>query len=279
MAAKSVGKESYKESFEDTFSSFCELSESLFEEIDNWFDRVKSFGNVDVKSEGDDMSFINARNFAELLNFLWGNYDLLYHGEIKLSDKILQKSGYSFDFLNGAEGKGYLQNIGRQLKSKSFRGKDKKKMEGKFEVIEMNFEKQGKLLGEGAALLKEILNYFESVIKNCFTIVTKETGKYTPYVFSISDKKKTATELLSRYKKLDFEKILDEHPWSSKRSKKQPARKKQKTSSSSSLAAAAISRTPSPTSNSNSISGSSSKSKTSGSISRTPTSSRSSAVN
>jgi hypothetical protein len=141
MAAKRVGKESYKESFEDIFSAFCEASEILFEEIEIWFDRVKSFGDVDVKSEGDDMSFLNARNFAELLNFLWGNYDLLYHGEIKLSDKILQKSGYSFDFLNGAEGKGYLQNIGRQLKSKSFRGKDKKKMDGQFEVIEMNFDK------------------------------------------------------------------------------------------------------------------------------------------
>ena len=58
MAANSVRKESYKESFEDIFSSFCELSESLFQEIDNWFDRVKSFGNVDVKSEGDDICLL-----------------------------------------------------------------------------------------------------------------------------------------------------------------------------------------------------------------------------
>ena len=48
-----------------------------------------------------DCSFSVVINLLELFNFLSGEFDLLYHGQIEVGEALMVKrDGYSHDFLN-----------------------------------------------------------------------------------------------------------------------------------------------------------------------------------
>ena len=53
----------------------------------------------------------------------------------------------------------------------------------------------------------------------------QETGSYTPYVYCIKDGK--TMQYLDRYKSIDFEQRLKDHPWSPAPRKKQKKKKQQ----------------------------------------------------
>ena len=86
----------------------------------------------------------------------------------------------------------------------------------------MKFVPNGKTLDDGLKLLKSKINELKENLPKKFEITMKATESNTPYVFKISDEK--TKEFLCRYKSIDFEKELKNHPW---RPKPQ-ARKKQK---------------------------------------------------
>ena len=108
MAAKRVSSKSV-ESFDEIFNIFYSKSEGLYTEIDNWSARIKSLLELDIRKE--DCSFSDVFKFLEFNNFLSGEYDLLYHGEIKVGEAIMAtREGYRHDFL-----KGHLPKIEKQI--------------------------------------------------------------------------------------------------------------------------------------------------------------------
>ncbi len=97
MAAKRVLSKSV-DSFDEIFNIFYSKSEGLYNEIDNWSARINSLLELDIRKE--DCSFSDVLKFLEFFNFLSGEFDLLYHGQIKVGEAIIDaRKGYSHDFL------------------------------------------------------------------------------------------------------------------------------------------------------------------------------------
>jgi hypothetical protein len=151
--------------------------------------------------------------FLEFFNFLSGEFDLLYHGQIKVGEAIMvRRDGYSHDFL-----KGHLPKIEEQIRKKP------KTMKAKWEVIDMKFVPYGKILDGGLNSLKSKINELKrNLLPKKFKIIMKETDSYTPFVSKILVDESEKT--LCRYKSIDFEKKLRHHSWKPK----PQARKKQK---------------------------------------------------
>jgi len=213
MASKRIRKEK-SPSTEDEFTTFSSKSLALYKDIDIWLVRINSLQELDI--ERKEFSFSDAKNFLELINFLLGDYDLLYHGETKTSGQLQRRDGYSHDSL-----KHYLIVCLKKIKAHEAK-EERKLMKQKWEIIDTQFMPKGQLLVEGVQKLKSIINELKEKFKKKFTVEMKETDKYSPYVFSISDNRKI--EYFKRNETLDFEKQLTDHPWSSKRQ----MRKKQK---------------------------------------------------
>ena len=210
MAAKRVLSKSV-DSFDEIFNIFYSKSEGLYNEIDNWSARINSLLELDIRKE--DCSFSDVSKFLEFFNFLTGEFDLLYHGEIKVGEAIIDtRDGYSHDFL-----KGHLPKIEKQIPKKS------KAMKDKLELVDTKFNSYGTTLDEGINSLKSRINELESNLPKKFKIITKETGSNTPYAAKICDEKTKTQEFLCRYKSIDFEKELRVHSW-----KKQKPQKRQR---------------------------------------------------
>ncbi len=211
MAAKRVSSKSV-DSFDEIFNIFYSKSEGLYNEIDNWSARINSLLELDIRKE--DCSFSDVSKFLEFFNFLTGEFDLLYHGQIKVDEAIIDtRDGYSHDFL-----KGHLPKIEKQIPKKS------RAMKDKWDLVDVKFNQYGRTLDEGIISLKSIINELESNLPRKFKIITKETGSNTPYASKICDEKTKTKEFLCRYKRIDFEKELKHHSWKPK----PQARKKQK---------------------------------------------------
>ena len=108
MASKRTREES--NNTEDEFTTFCNKSLALYKAIDNWLVRINSLQECDI--ERKEISFSEAKNFLELINFLFSDYELLYHGEIKILGQVHKRDGYSHDSL-----KGYLSIYQRKIKA------------------------------------------------------------------------------------------------------------------------------------------------------------------
>ena len=164
-----------------------------------------------------DFSFSDISKFLEFFNFLSREYDLLYHGKVELNGEELHKrDGYSHDFL-----KGHLTFIRDKIKNASNDNPLKTTMRNTLILAELNFVPKGTILVDDLNLLKSIIK--ENLPKK-FIIEMKETGSYTPYVYCIKEGK--TKQYLDRYKSMDFEQRLKDHPWSPaprKRQKKEAA--------------------------------------------------------
>ena len=186
------------------YNEFKSKSDDLFKEIDNWSARINSLLELDIRKE--DCSFSYVSKFLEFFNFLTGEFDLLYHGQIKVDEAIIDtRDGYSHDFL-----KGHLPKIEKQIPKKS------KTMKAKRDLVDVKFNQYGRTLDEGIISLKSIINELESNLPRKFKIITKETGSNTPYASKICDEKTKTKEFLCRYKRIDFEKELRHHSWKPK---------------------------------------------------------------
>ncbi len=214
MAARRVLSKSV-DSFDEIFNIFHSKSEGLYNEIDNWPARINSLLELDIRKE--DCSFSDVSKFLEFFNFLSGEFDLLYHGQIKVGEAIIDtRDGYSHDFQES-----HLPKIEVQIPKKS------RAMKAKWEVIDMKFVPYGKIIDDGLNSLKSTINELQRNLlkkKKKYIIEMKETESYTPYASKIWDKKTKTKEFLCRYKRIDFEKELRHHSWKPK----PQARKKQK---------------------------------------------------
>ena len=212
MAAKRVLSKSV-DSFDEIFNIFYSKSEGLYNEIDNWSARINSLLELDIRKE--DCSFSDVSKFLEFFNFLTGEFDLLYHGEIKVGEAIIDtRDGYSHDFLEKQ-----ISKIEEQIPKKS------KTMKAKWGLIDMKFVPYGEIIDGGLKSLKSIINELKkNLLKKKYIIEMKDTESYTPYASKIWDEKTKTKEFLRRYKRIDFEKELRHHSWKPK----PQARKKQK---------------------------------------------------
>ena len=158
---------------------------------------------LDIRKE--DCSFSDVSKFLEFFNFLSGEFDLLYHGQIKVGEAIIDtRKGYSHDFLES-----HLPKIEDQISKKS------RAMKAKWELIEIKFVPYGKIIDDGLNSLKSIIKELQRNLlkKKKYIIEMKETESCTPYASKISDEKTKTKEYLSRYKRIDFEKELRNHSW------------------------------------------------------------------
>ena len=219
MAAKRVSSKS-EDSIDEIFNDFYSKSVDLYKEIDNWSARIDSLKTLDIRHA--EIIFLNVSKFLEFFNFLTGEFDLLYHGKIEEAEGETILRGYSHDFL-----KSHLQNIKKQIKESSKSNKIKDTMVAKRKGIDLNFWLYGKTLDDGLKLLRSIINDLKRKLPKKFEITMKETRSNTPYASKILDEKTKEILKLFRYKSIDFEKELKNHPWRPKPQAPQ-ARKKQR---------------------------------------------------
>ena len=219
MAAKRVSSKS-EDSFDEIFNDFYSKSVDLYKEIDNWSARIDSLKTLDIRHA--EIIFLNVSKFLEFFNFLTGEFDLLYHGKIEEAEGETILRGYSHDFL-----KSHLQNIKKQIRNSSKSNQIKDTMEAKREEIDLKFWSNGKTLDEGLKSLRFIINELKRKLPKNFEITMKETRSNTPYASKILDEKTKEILKLFRYKSIDFEKELKNHPWRPKPQAPQ-ARKKQR---------------------------------------------------
>jgi hypothetical protein len=219
MAAKTVSSKS-EDSIDEIFNDFYSESVDLYKEIDNWSARIDSLQTLDIRHA--EFNFLNVSKFLEFFNFLTGEFDLLYHGKIEVDGVSHKRDGYSHDFL-----KSHLQNIKKQIKNSSKSKRIKDTMEAKREEIDLKFWSNGKTLDEGLQKLRSIINELKKKLPKNFEITMKETCSNTPYASKILDEKTKESLKLFRYKSIDFEKELKNHPWRPKPQAPQ-ARKKQR---------------------------------------------------
>ena len=222
MAAKRVSSKS-EDSFDEFFNDFYSKNVDLYKEIDIWSARINSLLTLDINLRQAEFKFLDVSKFLEFFNFLTGEFDLLYHGKIVEAEgeSILRtRDGYSHDFL-----KSHLQNIKKQIKESSKSNKIKETMVAKRKGIDLNFWLYGKKLDDGFKKLRSIFNELKRKLPKKFEINMKETRSNTPYASKIFDEK--TKEFLLRYKGINFEKELRNHPWRPKPQAPQ-ARKKQK---------------------------------------------------
>ena len=224
MAAKRVSRKS-EDSFDEIFNDIYSKSVDLYKEIDNWSARINSLLTLDINLRQAEFNFLDVSKFLEFFNFLTGEFDLLYHGKIVEAEgeSILRtRDGYSHDFL-----KSHLQNIKKQIRNSSKSNQIKDTMEAKREEIDLKFWSNGKTLDEGLKSLRFIINELKRKLPKNFEINMKETRSNTPYASKILDEKTKEILKLFRYKSIDFEKELKNHPWIPKPQAPQ-ARKKQR---------------------------------------------------
>jgi len=219
MAAKTVSSKS-EDSIDEIFNDFYSKSVDLYKEIDNWSARIDSLQTLDIRHA--EFNFLNVSKFLEFFNFLTGEFDLLYHGKIEEAEGETILRGYSHDFL-----KSHLQNIKKQIRNSSKSNKIKDTMEAKREEIDLKFWSNGKTLDEGLQKLRSIINELKKKLPKNFEITMKETCSNTLYASKILDEKTKESLKLFRYKSIDFEKELKNHPWRPKPQAPQ-ARKKQR---------------------------------------------------
>ena len=219
MAAKRVSSKS-EDSIDEIFNDFYSKSVDLYKEIDNWSARIDSLKTLDIRHA--EIIFLNVSKFLEFFNFLTGEFDLLYHGKIEEAEGETILRGYSHDFL-----KSHLQNIKKQIRNSSKSNQIKDTMEAKREEIDLKFWSNGKTLDEGLKSLRFIINELKRKLPKNFEITMKETRSNTPYASKILDEKTKDILKLFRYKSIDFEKELKNHPWRPKPQAPQ-ARKKQR---------------------------------------------------
>ena len=219
MAAKRVSSKS-EDSIDEIFNDFYSKSVDLYKEIDNWSARIDSLKTLDIRHA--EIIFLNVSKFLEFFNFLTGEFDLLYHGKIEEAEGETILRGYSHDFL-----KSHLQNIKKQIRNSSKSNQIKDTMEAKREEIDLKFWSNGKTLDEGLKSLRFIINELKRKLPKNFEITMKETRSNTPYASKILDEKTKEILKLFRYKSIDFEKELKNHPWRPKPQAPQ-ARKKQR---------------------------------------------------
>ena len=194
------------------YNEFKSKSDDLFKEIDNWSARIDLLQKLDTSRT--DFSFSDISKFLEFFNFLSGEYDLLYHGQIKSGKEIMDKrDGYSHDNL-----KDHLNFVRDKMRNAS-NGNLKKTMRDNIELAGLNFVPKGTTLVDGLNVLKSIISELEKKLPKKFIIEMQETGSYTPYVHCIKDGK--TKQYLDRYKRIDFEQRLKDHPWSPAPRKKQ----------------------------------------------------------
>ena len=176
-----------EDSFDEIFNIFYSKSEDLYDKTDNcWSARINSLLELESDIRSADLSFSNVFKFLELFNFLSGEFDLLYHGQIKVGEAIMgTRDGYSHDFLR----QGNLSNIKKQINrvSKSNPNKMIRHMDAKWEIIDMKFVPNGKILDDGLKSLKSKINELKRNLQRKFEIIIKETGSNSPYVLSISE--------------------------------------------------------------------------------------------
>ena len=98
------------ESLNEIYHTFASQSKDLFNEIDNWSVRIHSLQKLDTSRK--DFSFSDISKFLQIFNFLWGEYDLLYHGKID-GKELHKRDGYSHDFLGKG---GHLSSVGNKIK-------------------------------------------------------------------------------------------------------------------------------------------------------------------
>jgi len=204
MAAETVSSKS-EDSIDEIFNDFYSKSVDLYKEIDNWSARIDSLQTLDIRLA--EFNFFNVSKFLEFFNFLTGEFDLLYHGKIEEAEGETILRGYSHDFL-----KSHLQNIKKQIR-KSSKSNNKETMEAKREEIDLKFWSNGKTLDEGLQKLRSIINELKKKLPKNFEITMKETRSNTPYASKILDEKTKESLKLFRYKSIDFEKELKNHPW------------------------------------------------------------------
>ena len=219
MAAKRVSSKS-EDSIDEIFNDFYSKSVDLYKEIDNWSARINSLQTLDIRHA--EFNYLNVSKFLEFFNFLTGEFDLLYHGKIEEAEGETILRGYSHDFL-----KSHLQNIKKQIRNSSKSNQIKDTMEAKREEIDLKFWSNGKTLDEGLKSLRFIINELKRKLPKNFEITMKETRSNTPYASKILDEKTKEILKLFRYKSIDFEKELKNHPWRPKPQAPQ-ARKKQR---------------------------------------------------
>ena len=95
----------------------------------------------------------------------------------------------------------------KQINKISKSKQNKETMKAKWEVIDMNFVPNGRILDDDLKLLRSKINELKRNLQKKFEIIIKETASNTPYVLSISDGKTKI--VLCRYKSSNFEKELD----------------------------------------------------------------------
>jgi hypothetical protein len=198
---------------------FKSKSDDLFKEIDNWSARIYLLQKLNIRKE--DCTYSDVLKILEFFNFLSGEYDLLYHSQIKVGEEIMDKrDGYSHDFLRG-----HLAIVGNKIRHVSNENPLKTTMRNTITLAELNFVSKGTILVDGLNLLKSIILELEKKSAKKFSIEMQETGSYTPYVHCIKERK--TKQYLDRYKSIDFEQRLKDHPWSPAHRNKQK-KKKQK---------------------------------------------------
>ena len=223
------------ESFESMFDKFWTKSQDLYSKIDAWHAHIYSFVSLNFNQKA--ISFSDTHQYLELLNFLWGEYDLLYHGEIKSveNEVLLRSVGYNHDNLRAIHLTDILDKIAalKRVKKTSAQKDKYAIIKSQYEIIELSLIPKGHLLADGAVILKGLFSEFDSILekhKIGFSIVMKETSAHTPFVFSISDPDTKPPLVLKRNQAINFEKKLADHPWfpSKKVQIDQPAFKKKK---------------------------------------------------
>ena len=142
MAAKRVG------SLNKIYNEFKSKSDDLFKEIDNWSARIDLLQKLDTSRT--DFSFSDISKFLEFFNFLSGEYDLLYHGQVKVGEEIITRD-YSHDFLRD----GHLKFVRDKIRNSSNDNPLKNDMRNTVAIAELNFVPKGTILVDGLKSLKK----------------------------------------------------------------------------------------------------------------------------
>ena len=223
-----------KGSLNKIYNEFKSKSDDLFKEIDNWSARIDLLQKLDTRRK--DFSFSDIFKFLEFFNFLSGEYDLLYHGQIKVGkEELFNRDGYSHDLLNG-----HLKFVRDKIKNSSNDNPLKNDMRNTLALADLKSVSKGTILVDGCKSLKKIIKELEENLPKKYIIESKETGSNTPYVYCIKEGK--TKQYLDRYKSIDFEQRLKDHPWSPRKRQKKEAAVSSKTTAASSKTTAVSSK-------------------------------------
>ena len=130
------------------YNEFKSKSDDLFKEIDNWSARIDLLQKLDTRRT--DFSFSDIFKFLEFFNFLSGEYDLLYHGQVKVGEEIITRD-YSHDFLRD----GHLKFVKDKIRNSSNDNPLKTTMRNTILSVDLNFVPKGTTLVDGLKSLKK----------------------------------------------------------------------------------------------------------------------------